>query len=78
MRRLISGLLAVGLALSLEACPKAQTNDAADAGASANEAVPVETMAAENAAIDNSAAENLGAADDAVANNATDQGSTDH
>jgi hypothetical protein len=83
MRKVVTIVALAGVALMLEACPKApeSNNEAANAVA-ANEAAPAEVnatavnnaTAAENAAVDNNAA----AANNAAANNATDQGSTDH
>ena len=76
MRRLISGLAIVAVALSLEACPKPADN-AADNMAATNEVMSTETVPAANAAMDNGMMANE-AANGMMANNATDQGSTDH
>ena len=79
MRRILAGVVIVGLALSLEACPKPAENNTSE-NVSVNETVD---MNATDVNATNMNATDMNATDmNAVANGATpvsgDQGSTDH
>jgi len=79
MRKVVTLVALVGVALMLEACPKAADTNNAENAAVTNEVVPADNTAMDvnnvaNAAVDNNAA----ATNNAATNNATDQGSTDH